>query len=171
MTLDDRRAFERLVNENAPAVRNFLYRLTMGDAALTDDLAQETFLSAYTSLRSFRALARFRTWLISIAYREYIDYTRRCREYRLPDDYRPDADAPASDSDSRLVEMRHDIRQAMSSLTETERSIVVLFYIDDLPIKEICRITGLPSGTVKSHLHRAKNKMARELTDTPNSPE
>ena len=57
----DDRAFEKLVNEHGPAVRNFLFRLTLGDAALADDLAQETFLKAYSGLHLFHALSRFRT--------------------------------------------------------------------------------------------------------------
>lgn len=164
---DDRRAFERLVNEHSASVRNFLFRLTAGDAATADDLAQETFIKAYTRLRSFKAMARFRTWLLSIAYNEFVDYARKQRESRLPDDDATFADRRlgASDAGNRRTEMRHDIAVALAALNETERTLIVLFYLDDLPIKEICRITALPSGTVKSYLSRAKTKMARSLAD------
>ena len=74
VTLDDRRAFAKLVDEFSPGLRRFIFNLTLGDAALTDDIAQETFLKAYTSLRSFRGLARFRTWLYTIACRQLADY-------------------------------------------------------------------------------------------------
>ncbi len=162
---DDRRAFERLVSEHAPAVRNLLFRLTVGDAALTDDLSQETFIKAWTGLRSFRAVARFRTWLFSIAYNEFITYCRHKRECRLPEDYVAPTDPHASltDSENRVTEMRHDINVALRSLSESERTLIILFYLDDLPIKDICRITGMPSGTVKSYLSRAKSKMAEIL--------
>ena len=60
---DDRHAFERLVDEYNDGLRRFLLNLTLGDACLTDDLAQETFLKVYLSLRSFQGLARFKTWL------------------------------------------------------------------------------------------------------------
>ncbi|MDE6323534.1 MAG: RNA polymerase sigma factor [Paramuribaculum sp.] len=162
---DDRHAFERLVEEHAPGVRNFLYRLTMGDAALTDDLSQETFLKAWIGLRSFRAVARFKTWLFSIAYNEFVSYSRKTREMRLPDDIQisDSSGGQPYEPDARATEMRHDIEVAMRNLSETERMLIVLFYMNDLPIKEISRITGLPQGTVKSYLSRAKTKMANEL--------
>ncbi|MDE5685750.1 MAG: RNA polymerase sigma factor [Paramuribaculum sp.] len=161
---DDRRAFERLVEEHAPGVRNFLYRLTVGDAALTDDLSQETFLKAWTGLRSFRAVARFRTWLFSIAYNEFVSYSRKMRETRLSDDIQiEDRHGSLSDSETRTTEMRHDIEVAMRTLSETERTLIVLFYMEDRPIKEISRICSLPEGTVKSYLSRAKTKMANAL--------
>ena len=160
---DDRRAFARIVNEYAPAVRNFLFRLTGGDAALTDDLSQDTFVKAWSGLKSLRAAARLRTWLFSIAYNEFVSFTRRQREERMPEEYVPPAGEGLSDHGAKLSEMRHDINVALASLTPKERTVVVLFYLDDLPIKDISRITSLPSGTIKSYLSRAKNKMAEML--------
>ena len=77
---DDRHAFERLVDEYNDGLRRFLLNLTLGDACLTDDLAQETFLKVYLSLRSFQGLARFKTWLYRIAYNEYYSYMRKMKE-------------------------------------------------------------------------------------------
>lgn len=164
VTTDNRRAFARLVDEYSPMVRNFLFRLTGCDAALTDDLSQETFLKAYSGLKSFKAIARFSTWLMSIAYNEFVDYTRRRHETLLPPETSAaDFFSEGSDSDSRITELRHDLRTAMATLSPVERSLIVLFYYDDLPIKEICKITALPEGTVKSYLSRAKTKMAKLL--------
>lgn len=161
----DDRAFEKLVNEHGPAVRNFLFRLTLGDAALADDLAQETFLKAYSGLHLFHALSRFRTWLFTIAYNEFVSYMRRNREERLPDGFDNGIGQRenSSEKESLHTELRHDIQQALAALADTERTLITLFYFDDLPIKEICKITALPSGTVKSYLSRAKNKLAKEL--------
>ena len=60
---DDRRAFGTLVEGYQPQVRRFFLNLTLGDEALSDDLAQETFLKAYLNVRSFRGVAKFSTWL------------------------------------------------------------------------------------------------------------
>lgn len=54
VAVDDRRAFGRLVDEYSPGLRRFVFNLTMGDASLTDDIAQETFIKAYEALKSFR---------------------------------------------------------------------------------------------------------------------
>lgn len=161
VTVDSRRAFGRLVEEYQQPLRRFLLNLTGGDSDLADDVAQEAFLKAYLSLRSFRGCSRFGTWLYRIAYNEWVSQARRRHEERMGDTaYGLDeAHTPSRASDTRM-----DVNRAMASLSEPERTVVLLFYMEDRPIKEICDITGFPSGTVKSHLSRAKTKMARVLS-------
>ncbi len=166
VTLDDHRAFARLVDEYSPGLRRFVYNLTLGDASLTDDISQETFIKAYISLRSFRGLSRFSTWLYTIACREYADYRRRnARTVSL------DPATTAADLDTgystphRASDIHHDLEVAMSCLSEHERMAVLLFYLEDRPIKDISRITGMPEGTIKSHLSRAKSKMAQTINE------
>lgn len=68
---DNRGAFGKLVEAYQPQLRRFLLNLTMGDENLTDDLAQETFIKAYTGIRAFKGLSGFGTWLYRIAYNEF----------------------------------------------------------------------------------------------------
>lgn len=157
---DDRRAFARLVDAYSPSLHSFLYHLTMGDGALTDDLAQDTFLKAYCGLRSFRATARFRTWLFRIAINEFISYRRRKSEERMVENM---PDEGCADKEMMRAEMSHDLQVAMQALSDIERTLILLFYYQDLPLKDIVKITGLPEGTVKSYLSRAKAKMAKTL--------
>ncbi len=171
VAVDDRRAFERLVEEYSPGLRRFIFNLTMGDAALTDDISQDAFIKAYTSLRSFKGMARFKTWLYRIAYNEYVTSMRRRSEEHLADDSYDRAIArndSGSSSQQRLTEMRHDIEVGMRALSDIERTLVLLFYLEDRPIKEIVKITSLPEGTVKSYLSRAKSKMAQAITEYNN---
>ncbi len=158
-TTDSRSAFERLVMEYSPELRRYLMNLTLGDASLTDDLAQDTFLKAYMSIRSFQGLSRFKTWLFRIAINEYYAYVRKRREQRMDGM----AETPVIEcvTPLRNVEAGIDAQKCLAVLSETERSVVLLFYMNDLPIKEIVKITGMPEGTVKSHLSRAKVKMAK----------
>ena len=158
-TTDSRSAFERLVVEYSPELRRYLMNLTLGDASLTDDLAQDTFLKAYRSIRSFQGLSRFKTWLFRIAINEYYAYVRKRREQRMDGM----AETPVIEcvTPLRNVEAGIDAQKCLAVLSETERSVVLLFYMNDLPIKEIVKITGMPEGTVKSHLSRAKVKMAK----------
>ncbi len=163
MILDDRTAFARLVEYHQPAIRRFFLHQTMGDEMLTDDLAQETFIKAYTSIRSFKGLSKFSTWLYRIAYNEFYSYNRKRQEERLDDNEK------AINSDDQLgtyedsSNSRLDINTALQALNETERSIVTLYYLQDIPIKKITEITDLPEGTIKSHLSRARTKMAQVL--------
>lgn len=161
VAFDDRHAFARLVDAHAPGLHSLLFNLTRGNAALTDDLAQETFLKAYTQLRHFRGMARFGTWLHRIAYNEFVSHCRRQREECLPEGY--DIASEYSSQFYARFDVRHDVTEAMKTLSETERTLVILFYFDDQSIKDISKMTSLPEGTVKSYLHRAKKKMAKFL--------
>ena len=158
---DDRNAFGQLVDAYAPRVKRFLMNLTGGDAYLTDDLSQETFIKAYINLRAFKGLSSFSTWLYRIAYNEY--YTERRRHGEVGEEQIAPANEPmaATGADDGLAAL--DVEVALRALSDEERAVVTLFYIDDQPLKRVATITGLPVGTVKSHLHRAKAKMARYI--------
>ncbi len=158
---DDRNAFGRLVDAYSPGLHGFLFNLTMGDTALTDDLAQETFLKAYMAIRSFKGVAKFKTWLYRIAINEYYTSCRKRKEESI--DNVTEYSKAADKDDHRLTEVRYDVATAMKCLNDTERTLILLFYFDDLPIKEISKITSMPEGTIKSYLSRAKNKMSKIL--------
>ena len=168
---DDRRAFGTLVEAYQPQVRRFFLNLTLGDEALSDDLAQETFLKAYLNVRSFRGVAKFSTWLYRIAYNEFCSWQRKTQhEASLPDGLDENFDADYYDasgdrcySATASVDTHIDVWRSMRVLSDTERTLVTLFYIQDYPLKKIMEITGLPEGTVKSYLSRAKAKLARVM--------
>jgi len=80
---DDRRAFEQLVDRHQSQVRTVLRRLTRGDMALSDDLAQETFVLAWRNLSRFRFEAKFSTWLYRIAFNAWRSEARKKREVLL----------------------------------------------------------------------------------------
>lgn len=153
---DNRDAFGRLVEEYQEPLRRFILNLTGGDPMLTDDIAQETFLKAYMSIRSFKGLAKFKTWLYRIAYNEFISYRRK---YGNESDFAPLPDIPPEHSPHTSTEINIDIATCMAQLSDNERTVALLFYLEDLPIKKIEEITGLPKGTITSHLNRARGKL------------
>ena len=155
---DDRRAFGTLVEAYQPRLRRFFMNLTLGDEYLSDDLAQETFIKAYIELRSFRGMSRFSTWLFRIGYNEFYSHKR---SQHPTSDIENAPERPSTPIDSSEISM--DVKTAMAQLNETERTVVTLFYIDDMPIKQIAAITGMNQSTLRSHLHRAKEKMAKTL--------
>src|SRR5512136_1953700 len=95
---DDRNAFSELVRRHQSAIRATLRRLTAGNHALADDLAQETFLLAYRNIKSFRQEARFSTWLYRIATNAFLADARRRKEEQLGDADGALADADDDDS-------------------------------------------------------------------------
>jgi len=155
----DRRAFAHLVGAHQSRVRLQLRRLTRGDAALADDLAQETFVQAWLHLADFRGDARLATWLHRIALTCFLQHARRPR---LPLEWRGDeaAEAPDTGHDPRPVEGQgRDIERALQALTEIQRLAVVHCYHLDLSHAEAAQVLGLPLGTLKSHLDRARTRL------------
>ena len=157
----NRNAFDKLVVKYQSQVRRFFLHQTMGDDQLSDDLAQDTFIKAYVNIRQFRGSASFSTWLMRIAYNVFYDYKRKCLPQPPPKEGAIDAPTPLSMGEGPGV--RLDIHSALAILKPDERTCITLQLIDGRPIDEIASITGMPSGTVKSHLSRGKEKLATYL--------
>lgn len=170
---DDRHAFSELVRRYQSGVRATLRRLTAGNHALADDLAQETFLAAYRNLRSFRQEARFSTWLYRIATNAFLADARKRREELLGD---RDGDLAAGDGDdggadgapaavdhARGAVLHIDMERALSALSAAERAAIVQCYHNDLSHEEAAYVLGCPVGTVKTHILRGKQKLKAAL--------
>ncbi len=153
--------FDKLVLKYQSQVRRFMLNLTMGDEALSDDLAQETFIKAYLNIRSFKAMSNFSTWLFRIAYNVFYD-NKRAEKSLLPiEDVKNDNYSENTQFSSEKV----DIFNALKILKSEERTVILLFYMEDKTQKDISNITGYPLGTVKTHLLRGKEKLGSYLKE------
>jgi len=154
------KAFDELVKKYQSPIRRFFLNLTCGDSELSDDLAQDTFIKAYTNIASFKNLSSFSTWLYRIAYNIFYDYIRSRKDTN-------DLDAREVDAISSVEQdnlgQKMDVYQSLKTLKEIERTCITLFYMEDVSIEKIAGITGCPVGTVKSHLSRGKEKLANYL--------
>lgn len=156
----NKRAFDTLVKKYQSPVRRFFLHQTLGDEALSDDLAQETFIKAYTHITSFKNLSNFGTWLYRIAYNVFYDYIRTRKETTGLEDWETDTNCR---TEQRNIGQEMDIYRGLSQLKEAERTCITLYYMEDLSIDKISTVTGMPSGTIKSHLSRGKEKLANFL--------
>jgi RNA polymerase sigma-70 factor (ECF subfamily) len=165
---DDREAFAELVRRHQSVVRASLRRLTAGDAALADDLAQETFVLAWRKLGAFRFEARFGTWLYRIAFNAWLSERRRIREVLLEDE------GPAADPGDETAQAdpvaRVDLERAMAVLSDGERAAISACYYADLSHEEAAQALGIPLGTVKTHILRAKAKLKARLGGWEKTP-
>ena len=167
----NRRAFDQLVRKYQSPVRRFLLNLTLGNEVLSDDLAQDTFLKAYTHIGQFRALSSFQTWLFRIAYRVFYDYHRSASHSPAAALLEPGNStdrsvmdqATCNENSCNSTQLRMDIYQALSLLKDDERTCITLQLIDGESIDHIAEITGIAPNTVKSHLKRGKEKLANFL--------
>jgi RNA polymerase sigma-70 factor (ECF subfamily) len=169
---DDRHAFSQLVLRHQSAVRATLRRLTAGNHALADDLAQETFMLAFRNLGSFRQEAKFSTWLYRIATNAYLADARKHKEELLGDRDADLADDEADDSTgeadgvpdpARAATLSMDMQRAMAVLSDAERAAIVQCYHNDLSHEEAAQVLNCPVGTVKTHILRAKQKLKSRL--------
>ena len=169
--LHNQKAFDQLVRKYQSPVRRFLLHLTLGNEALSDDLAQETFLKAYTHIAQFKAISSFRTWLFRIAYNVFYDYKRKEKGIVKSEKFATATEFPAektrAEANSSLYtlhsSLQMDINAALAILKEEERACVTLQLIDGYAIDDIASMTGMPENTVKSHLRRGKEKLTTYL--------
>jgi RNA polymerase sigma factor (sigma-70 family) len=154
---DDHAAFGELVRRHQSAVRHFLRHLAGGDAALADDLAQETFLQAWHSLARFEGRASFPTWLLGIAHNHWRNARRKQRTVPVQPEHLAALDS--SPSPVPLSDLRHDLGQALRTLATEEQTTLHLCYQQGLSHSEIADVLQWPLGTVKTHINRGKEKL------------
>ncbi len=160
---DDRPAFAELVRRHQSAVRVLLRRLTGGDEALADDLAQETFLRAYRALAGFRGSARLSSWLHRIAYNVFAaDFETRRRRATDAVAETPEPEPPSA-NDGERAGLRHDLGRALGRLSVPERAAIVLTGVSGLTCEEAAEVLGCPVGTVKTHIHRGRLRLREAL--------
>lgn len=165
-------AFDRIVERYTPV----LYRLAMrylNSPDTAEDAVQEIFLRAYRALGRFQLSRRFYSWIYSIAV-NYLKnarskHRRRGDEANLPYDDAIDVGGqrtPLAEPERELEqrEARAMVREAISNLPDKYRDVIILYQFEELPIAQVAEILGIPEGTVKTHLHRARHALATALS-------
>ena len=155
----NKKAFNELVVKYQSPIRRFFMNQTSGDVQLSDDLAQDTFVKAYTHIGQFKGLSGFSTWLYRIAYNTFYDDVRR---RKITEDVDTSA-AAQHRSETLHTGLRLDLQQAMQVLSANERLCITLQLVDGQSIEQIAAITGMAQGTIKSHLSRGKKKLTAYL--------
>jgi RNA polymerase sigma-70 factor (ECF subfamily) len=164
--------FEELVRRYQRPIVAYVYRM-VGDYDAALDLAQEVFIRVYNSLGRYRAEFKFSTWIYRIAHNAAIDHLRRVGASRTEEMTvegeggssfeKPLASkAPSPEQETERGERRAEIEEVVAQLTPAYRELIVLRHSHDLSYDEIAEVTGLPLGTVKNRIFRAREAM-REL--------
>jgi RNA polymerase sigma-70 factor (ECF subfamily) len=172
----DPSAFEEIVRRYGDKVFNLVYRM-LGNRHEAEDITQEVFITVFKTVETFRGEAKFSTWLLRIAANQSknrIKYlSRRPTEGGEVDEAAP---APAGtpgpvahaqiegpDKLLEAAELESLMQKAIASLDEEHRLLVILRDVEELSYQEIGEITGLPEGTIKSRLHRARMEIKEVL--------
>jgi len=152
--LGNGKAFTKLIEENLKS----MYRVAKGilnNEEDIEDAIQNTILKAYSNINTLRKEDFFKTWLIKILINEcnkIYNFNKKCISL------------------DKVVEEQYndkyenlDLKIAINSLPEELRLVITLFYFEDLKISQIAEIVGIPEGTVKSRLSRAKDKITESI--------
>lgn len=164
--------FEELVRRYQRPIVAYVYRM-VGDYDSALDLTQEVFIKVYNSLGRYRPEYKFSTWIYRIAHNSAIDHLRRDAASRIEDleiegeggrtFEKPFASRnPTPEQESEQSERRAEIEEVVGELPPAYRELIVLRHSHDLSYDEIAEVTGLPLGTVKNRIFRAREAM-REL--------
>jgi RNA polymerase sigma-70 factor (ECF subfamily) len=159
--------FIEMIALEQESLRRFLRGLCSGDGFRADDLVQEALLKAYLSFERFEGRSRFSTWLFRIAFNCWYDSQKRAgkeSEWLSLED-RPPEGFPTDAAESE-IDRSHEYQQlhlAIGNLPLQEQTVILLYYMEEKSIKEIEIITGMPSGTVRSHLFRGRRHLKEYL--------
>lgn len=156
----DRNAYGELVRQHHPGVVNVVYRMC-GDPELAEDAAQEAFLQAWLHLPAFRPGTSFRNWLYRIAVNAALDTLRRAPKKPLADLETLALPDPQAGPEAVLLQKERTliVQQAILSLAETSRAVLVLREYGGLSYQEIAATLDIPLGTVMSRLNYARDRL------------
>lgn len=170
-------AFNQLVLQYQDVAYHHAYAL-LGDPAQAEDAAQESFLKAFQALNTFRGIS-FRAWLLKIVTNSAYDFMRRAQRHPTQALYPEDENGEEVESAAWLVDHSSDVQniveehelsrqiyQALDELPEAFRSVLTLIDVNGMDYLEAAEVLGVPIGTVKSRLARARLQMQGKLSSS-----
>ncbi len=161
----DPAAFESLYREHCGRIHALCWRLCGGDAALAEDLVQEAFVRAWNKLDLFRGESSFGTWLHRLAANVALSDRRiRLRRVGRETGMVEAVERTAVGAKDVTQGLRSDLEQAIASLPERARTVLVLYDVEGYRHAEIAAMTGMAEGSSKAQLHRAR-KLVREALE------
>lgn len=163
----DINAFTYLVDEYKGMVYTIALRM-LKNSEDAEELAQDTFVKAFNSLKNFKFESKFSTWLYRITYNGAISKLRKkqIEVYNVEDTILPDSEVvSAYNAINELTrnEQKKYINETIEKLKEDDALIITLYYLQENTIEEICEITGLTLSNIKVKLHRARKRFYDEL--------
>lgn len=171
----DQNAFAEIVELYQDKLYRICYRM-LGNKHEAEDIAQEAFVRAFINIHTFDTNRKFSTWLYRIGTNLCIDRIRKKKP-----DYYLDADVAGTqglnmysqiaskeelpEQEVLKMEMQDRVQYEISRLPDKYRAVIVLKYMEDLPLQEISDILEMPLGTVKTRIHRGREALRKQLSN------
>lgn len=163
-------SFEALVRPHVDHLYRVAYRFT-GSREDAEDLVQDLLVKLYPRRDELASVERLRPWLTRVLYRQFIDQDRRRARMRLLDPAGPDgedngdpfdrmaSDAPDPETETSATLARRRLEKALGQLSRDHRAVVALHDMEGYTLVELADTLGVPTGTLKSRLHRARARL------------
>jgi RNA polymerase sigma-70 factor (ECF subfamily) len=156
----DAQAYRCLVERYSDRAYGLAFRM-LGSAPEAEEVAQDALVRAWRALPRFRGDSSFSTWLHRIVVRRALDRSatlkeRRLREAPLEELGPAEPIGPESEDAAGREQLSHRLGRLLESLSDVQRAAVMLYYYEDRSVDEVATVLGIPEGTVKTHLHRAR---------------
>src|SRR3990172_7280072 len=165
-------AYDEIVHRYKDKLVNFVYRYA-GNYDDCEDIAQDTLIKVYTSKHLYKEIAKFSTWIYTIAInlaKTKLMKKQKMKTFSLSDAYDDedkDFDIPdeafTPDIDANAKFLNQHIQNALNKINDNYRELVIMRDIEEFSYEEIVEITGLPMGTVKSRINRGREKLQELL--------
>lgn len=165
-------AFETLFNRYRDGIRHLCQQRLGGNVEDADDLLQETFVKVFLNLNKYNSKFTFGQWIYTIARNTFIDHYRRRRDDLSIDFFPSEAQgitpiAPEDTPEERIINAQHKLQldQYLDSISPRYRTLIELRFFKEFSYEEIAKELNLPLGTVKTQIHRVREKLCKFITD------
>lgn len=162
----DIKAFSLLVDEYQKLIFHVAKRMVQNETDV-EDVCQDVFVKIYKNIRSFAFKSKLSTWIAQITYSTSIDYLKKNRRHHIEfvsdedKDYETDNQTPVDLLEQK--DLSRYLTHIIFELPTPYRLVITLFHLEEFSIQEIVEVTGMPEGTVKSHLFRARKLMKEKV--------
>jgi len=165
----DKAAATKLIKAHQGSLYAYILRMS-GSPEMAEDIVQDAFVRVLMHLDRFDPRFRFSTWLFTIAKRLYLNANQKLKPHydsEIVGGWDGDADAPSATAirDEVDTNVRGCIQTALDSLSDEQREVILLFHQQSWSIHAIAKHLEMPEGTVKSHLHRGRQRMRRLINE------
>ncbi|BBM85882.1 RNA polymerase sigma factor [Candidatus Uabimicrobium amorphum] len=157
----DSDALEKLIDHWQPRLLKHAWYLT-GDGEVAKDMVQEAWMAAMKSFRNLQDPSRFRSWIYKIVTHKCADWVRRCQ--RQQKCYSEIPKVPQSEE----VQNNDAFYIALNSLSKQHKTVLSLYYLEEMSVAEVAEILSISTGTVKSRLYHAREKLKLKLEGSQN---
>ncbi len=152
-------AYKYLVNKYKKLVFNIAFKLSFDNQNDVEDIAQEVFIKVYKNIKQYRKESKLSTWIAAITWKTAIDFNRKRTRHKI--NYTDKLEVFENltftiNKNSNESEIKNIVRETINQLPPNYRTVLTLFYLEEFSYPEIEEITGMPLGTIKSYLNRAR---------------